>query len=135
MMSMQSVLIYLGVSTAPVTMVSLGLELLASTVSLFKFHFGAMSIDYCIAGQYPCSKGCVSNAMCVYSDRGYRCLCDHGFTGDGMLGGSGCSALANGCSTSSPCAYGATCSISNGTYSCHCGPGFSGDGYSSCTSM
>ena len=33
---------------------------------------------------------CVDNSTCINSPDGFACLCDFGLTGDGRMGGSGC---------------------------------------------
>ncbi|KAJ8767937.1 hypothetical protein K2173_020877 [Erythroxylum novogranatense] len=77
------------------------------------------------------SYACRENTNCTYSEnnRGYRCLCNQGFTGNPYL---------QGCQDIDECHYPktypceGTCRNTNGSYTCRCPLGMHGDGKVEC---
>eukprot|EP00750_Incisomonas_marina_P007442 INCI14970.1.p1 GENE.INCI14970.1~~INCI14970.1.p1 ORF type:complete len:477 (+),score=58.04 INCI14970.1:52-1431(+) len=74
----------------------------------------------------------VNGAVCANTIGGYNCTCPSGYSGDGLLSGSGCTYDLL-CATN-PCDEYATCIEWQGGsppyYNCTCDDGLTGDGYS-----
>lgn len=69
-----------------------------------------------------CSKnngGCDSHAHCLNTPGGFRCICDNGFTGDGV----NCSDI-NECSDEPTLCENGACINTQGSFSCDCQKGF-----------
>ena len=72
---------------------------------------------------------CHSHAYCSSINKSYECLCETGYTGDGIS----CTDIDE-CETS-PCHEKAQCRNTNGSYKCACRPGFHGDGFRNCSDV
>ncbi len=83
-------------------------------------------IDECAQG----TDGCDINAQCVNLVGSYQCVCNPGYTGNGLI----CSDL-NECDLyPAPCSPFADCQNTSGGFLCTCLPGFEGDGIT-CTDI
>ena len=68
---------------------------------------------------------CDVNASCEPVDGVRQCVCEPGFTGDGLT----CDDIDECADAAITCAADATCVNSPGSFMCACNPGFSGDGF------
>ena len=81
-------------------------------------------IDECASGGHNCD----FNSDCINNPGGFDCSCHVGFTGDGVLSGSGCSDQDECDLQIDDCVENASCSNNAGSYVCHCPTGFVGNG-------
>ncbi len=70
-----------------------------------------------------CPVPCHRNATCIKSNDASQCLCNIGFTGNGMQ----CTSIT-ACSNDNQCHANATCVDATGSAQCRCKPGFIGNG-------
>ncbi|EDO49417.1 predicted protein [Nematostella vectensis] len=79
--------------------------------------------DECLLGLAKCDR----NAHCIDTPESYRCECNNGYEGDGVI----CTDI-NECqrkkSVDYRCNENALCTNTEGSYTCECLPGFVGDG-------
>lgn len=80
--------------------------------------------DACGAGHAHCA----ADATCVDSPSGAACMCNAGFSGDGLS----CADIDECAATTSPCAAHAACTNVTASFSCACESGFTGDGKGYC---
>ena len=68
---------------------------------------------------------CGQNARCVYDDRerGYQCVCDNGYRGDGFVCDPEPCDIAHNCDGNARCQY----DDRSRQYTCQCNPGFTGE--------
>ena len=72
---------------------------------------------------------CTAESVCVNTVGSFTCNCPDGYTGDGLVGGTGCTDV-NECQLGlHTCANAALCTNYAGNYSCSCRSGFTGNGY------
>ena len=78
-------------------------------------------IDECIAGTHSCR----NDATCSNTDGGYDCVCNAGYTGDGI---TSCDDVDECAAGTHNCHAGASCSNTVGSFTCACNAGYTGDG-------
>ena len=81
-----------------------------------------LDIDECKAN----NGGCSANATCTNTSGGRECLCNDGFTGNGLT----CTDIDECDKGLDTCHSLATCTNEMGSYSCTCNEGYEGDGTS-----
>ena len=86
------------------------------------FSHVSTDVDECTRGTHNCD----SNAKCTNDEGTFFCICNPGYTGNGINGT--CTDIDE-CSEINQCDTNASCTNTIGNYSCVCNPGYSGSGF------
>ncbi len=90
--------------------------------------------DACTAGTANCLPASQHGTCTSSGGTQFTCGCTAGYTGDGRVGGTGCSNVNECTNGANNCSPNANCTDSQGSFSCACKSGFTGNGVT-CTDV